>query len=131
MYKVKIPGSLMIMGEHSVLTGKPAIISAINQYIYISITKNYNNQINIISDRFPNYQSHLNNIIFSENFAFILYAIEEFKEKLDFGINIEIKSDFAPTLGLGSSASIICGILSCLMLITEQQINKKEIFSTD
>ena len=36
--RAKAPGSLMLLGEHAVLFDKPALVSAINKYITVTMT---------------------------------------------------------------------------------------------
>ena len=71
-YQTKTPGSIMIMGEHSVLHSYPAIVAAIDKYIHVIITRGTLGKIIIDSDYFGVYKTDIQNIKFSKNFDIIL-----------------------------------------------------------
>jgi len=49
LFKVSVPGSLMLFGEHAVLYGKTAIVAAIDARLHIEIAFNNLEKINIYS----------------------------------------------------------------------------------
>lgn len=126
-YQTKTPGSIMIMGEHSVLHSYPAIVAAIDKYIHVIITRGTLGKIIIDSDYFGVYKTDIQNIKFSKNFDIILAVIEKYKQFLSEGINIQIKSDFSPDLGLGSSGALLVGFVSALMMMIKKKMDKQEL----
>jgi mevalonate kinase len=95
MVTVSVPGKIFLMGEHAVVYGYPALLSAINLRLTVRITPKTDRGITIYSQESPQY---------------ILYAIEKVQEYFhitsmpDFSIHVtsEIPSGFH----IGSSAAV-------------------------
>jgi diphosphomevalonate decarboxylase len=126
-YKTKTPGSLMIMGEHSVLHFYPSIVAAVDKYIYVAVRKGKFGKIRIDSDYFGEYETNIQNIKISKDFDLILAIVKRYKQFLTEGIEVQIKSDFSPELGLGSSGALLVGVTSALMMMLEKKIDKQEL----
>ena len=98
---VSAPGKIILSGEHSVVYGKPAILSAVNRRLFVEIEKD-NNKKEIISD---------------EGSALAYHALkktEEFLgEKID-NLKIKIKSEIPTNRGMGSSAALAVAIVGAL-----------------
>jgi mevalonate kinase len=58
MVTVSAPGKVFLMGEHAVVYGKPALLSAINLRLSVSVTKGSGNTITIDSQESPEYILH-------------------------------------------------------------------------
>jgi mevalonate kinase len=115
-YKVtgSAPGKLMLLGEHAVLNDNPCIAAAINKRIYITATLRADDQVVIKSDSFGKYETNMGYIRSTEfmdypqKFRFILSNLKTafyFASKPK-GLDLEIKSEFPPDFGLGSSAAV-------------------------
>ncbi len=135
-YSSTCPGSLMVMGEHAVLYGSPAIVVAIDKYLTVTLTVTPKQQafsqvsvstdINKFSNN-PDSESYLEfNIADIENihaksfnkFVYILAVIKHFKNEitisgLDYKFNIT--SEINPSMGLGSSAAITVASIDVLL----------------
>ena len=126
---VKAPGSLMIFGEHSVIHGETAIVAAIDQYIEVSVAENNQQQLCITSDRFPSYTAPMHALSHNKPYTFIIDAVKKYRPYLTHGLNVAVKSDFSPQIGLGSSAAVVSCILGALMRITKGTIAKSALFA--
>lgn len=115
-YQVKVPGSLMLFGEHAVLHSKQAIVCAINRYIYATLTPRSDAIIKINSTEFGEYITNIDNLAVSKPYDYILTAINQYAKKLKFGFALQIKSDFPPNIGFGSSAAVTAATLGILSL---------------
>ncbi|NRA73611.1 MAG: diphosphomevalonate decarboxylase [Rickettsiales bacterium] len=127
LYKTKTLGSIMIMGEHSVLHSHPSIAASIDKYIYVTVKKNNLRKIHINSDYFGKYETYISQIKPSKDFDIILAVLEKYREFLSEGIDVEVKSDFSPEFGLGSSTAVLVGVISSLMLMLKRKITKQEL----
>lgn len=112
--KVRVPGSVMLFGEHAVLAAKPAMVAAIAQYLTVRLEKRQDSIIEISSNTFPAYQTHLNDLMVIKPYTFVLACLMQHKKVLTQGLNIHIDSAIDPTLGLGSSAAVTVAMLSAL-----------------
>lgn len=120
-YKAVVPGSLMLFGEHAVLHGSHAIVTAIERYITVILTPRPDNIININSELLGKYQldsrfrgndiKHGND---EQRFSFVLSTIDEYLDKLPCGFDLKFKSDFTDKMGFGSSAAVTVGTLMVL-----------------
>jgi mevalonate kinase len=123
--QAKIPGSLMLMGEHAVLHGGLAIACAVDRFIKVTLTPRSDNQINIASQKFGNlsfFLSFPDNKISKDDknkFKFVLAAIASKQSKISSGFDLKIEADFSPQLGLGSSAAVTVATL----IVLEQWIS--------
>ena len=95
MVTVSAPGKIFLMGEHAVVYGYPALLSAINLRLKVTITPKADRGITIYSEDSPQY---------------ILYAIEKTQEHFhiksmpDFSIHVD--SDIPSGFHIGSSAAV-------------------------
>ncbi len=121
-FKIKVPGSLMLLGEHAVLHGENALCCAINKFIYINFTVRSDKKI-IINSNIGKYITDLDNLSFEKNhkFNFILAAINLYKldYNLSHGFDLNISSDFAHNIGFGSSAAVTVGMVYGLEYLVE------------
>jgi len=116
-YMASAPGSLMLFGEHAVLHDKQAIVCSINKRIKVSLSLREDRQICIKSGQLGSFNSSLDNLIVEWPFHFILEAIKYFTSELteiNFGLDLCVESEFAETLGLGSSAAVTVATLKTL-----------------
>lgn len=115
-YQASAPGSLMLFGEHAVLTGKRAIVVAVNQRIKVTLLPRKDTMIRIKS-ALGEYEGTVEEIktmsswLEKAPFHFVLTAIAVYREKLSSGFDLTIDSDFSSTLGLGSSAAVVVATL--------------------
>lgn len=111
---IKVPGSSMLLGEHAVLYGYPALVCAVNQYMTVTLHPRKDRNIHIFSKTLGSYQTNLDHFSIEQPFDFILYAIEHWKEQLPSGFDLTIVSEFSHKIGLGSSAAVAIGTLAAL-----------------
>ncbi len=105
-YKVSAPGSMMIMGEHAVLSGYQAIVCAVKKRIYLELTPLSSTQIIITDTRLGTFTTTLQELKVEDPFKFVLCAIDVCKDKIQSGFTLEINAEFSSVLGLGSSAAV-------------------------
>jgi diphosphomevalonate decarboxylase len=115
------------MGEHSVLHSYNSIAAAIDKYIYVTLSKGKSRKVRINSDYFGVYETYIHKMKFSKDFDLVLGVLEEYKEFLSEGIDIEIKSDFSPELGLGSSGALLVGVVSGVMMMLGKNLSKQKL----
>ena len=104
IYRASAPGSLMWMGEHAVLHGKHALVSAIDQRIQVELSPRTDQAIHIDS-ALGQHQTHLSQIEVAQPFTFVLQTIKHFEPQLSMGFNLKIHSDFSHKIGFASSAA--------------------------
>lgn len=119
MIKFSAPAKIHLLGEHSVVYGKPAILAAINLRISVSIQKGINN--------LPSYLKLIEKIVKKR---FNLKSISPYKLKIDSQIPIGA--------GLGSSAALSATYITALLsylkikwdltLINELSFEAEKIF---
>lgn len=156
-FQASSPGSLMIMGEHAVLHGQPAIVSAINKYLEVELrvlrigsfhdvvkpainTSDVAN--NTVNKDKPSVQVKAwlpNEIIHEFDLAqleiispleYVLSVIEYFKLDLaqhQFDYQFIIKSDINHTMGLGSSAAVTIAMIRTLVDFITEMSGKQKI----
>ena len=101
-YKVSVPGSIMLLGEHAVLQSYPAVVGAISQHIHVELKPRSDNKIRIVSTKMGECKTDINLRCKSRKFRFVLEAIRLFQTKLQKGFDLKITADFPSNLGLGS-----------------------------
>lgn len=155
--RTSAPGKLILIGEHTVVYGKPALITAINKRCFATIkertdkkiiifSKNYGEKITTEIDgifkKFYKAQDDwglfikgndveiLKKITSSPlDYAQIIIGqfLDFFKIKSVGGLDLEIDSEIPVGSGMGSSAALAVSIISALFLIAKKDINKEKI----
>ena len=137
LYEASAPGSLMLFGEHAVLHGGTAISVAINSRIHVKIKQREDNLCNVDSQRFGSFSfsiAELPTLPTLNSYKFVIASIQELLSFSNFnvdnvkGFNLEIYSEFADNLGLGSSAAIVVATIKAFALFLNVDINRSEIF---
>jgi len=118
----------MLMGEHAVLHGYPAVICAVNRYITVCLTPRSDTKVSIHSDLLGDYSSTIDELKNKQSFQFVLAAIKLWRKKIFFGFDLEIHSDFSDRIGLGSSAAVTVATLAALQKWLENDIDLKVIY---
>lgn len=112
MVIVSAPGKIHLMGEHSVVYGKPALLTAINRRLFVRIDSTEN--VNVACDAEIVHQCL--------SIMQKTYHIEDIP-----GMNITITSTIPIGSGLGSSASLAVATLGALHLFLKKGWNPTTI----
>jgi len=128
-FSVSAPGSIMLLGEHAVLHGYPALVCAINRRLRVTLTPRPDDQIHIHSDRLGEFIGSRSRIVLTTPFQFILASIQPFEYQLPSGFDLSIQSEFSATIGLGSSAAVTVTTLAVLQRWLTHTIDPDEIYS--
>ena len=112
------PGSLMLLGEHAVLHGHRSLVCAINRRITVRLFPLEGEAVRITSE-LGSYESPLSDLMEHSALRFVIQAIRQHADKLPFGFELKIDSEFSPDIGFGSSAAVTvavhAAILACLL----------------
>lgn len=122
---VSAPGSVMLMGEHSVVKGYKAIACALDKRIEVCLIPRCDRVVNIDSE-VGKYHGHLDELVVNKELSFVLTAIVLEKDQLEYGFDLVIRAQFAHTLGLGSSAAVTVATIKALALYSEQNISESQ-----
>ncbi|MBV9576806.1 MAG: mevalonate kinase [Gammaproteobacteria bacterium] len=113
--KASAPGSLMLLGEYAVLSGKPALVCAVDKRITVTLTPRVDKQIEIHSDLHGHFSTDLVALTIEKPFQFVLAALKYYQAKLKQGCDISIVSEFSDKVGLGSSAAVTVATLAAII----------------
>lgn len=138
--KIKIPAKLIISGEHSVIYNNTAITSAINLFMKIKIKKLSEKKPQIIIINNKNYIKHSVFLIKNGHLDIpndcdlmnksILNIISDFHKKTNTklcALKLIINSKIPINYGLGSSASLVSGIVFGLNKLLNSNINSNTL----
>jgi mevalonate kinase len=132
------PAKIILLGEHFVVYGEPAIVMAIDKRAYARVEKRNDNRLHVRS-------MDLNLEVFFENGSFrveqgdlkeakmkfepVKQAIEKVMEKhgQHVGLDIEINSTVPVGAGLGSSAAVIAATTAATGAILGVKLSKEDI----
>lgn len=126
-WQSQAPANTMILGEHSVVYGHPAIACALDQFIRIDWRARSDHAIHITST-LATHSTDLETLSVHPQLTFVGHALLAFQDQLSFGLDIHIHSDFSSTIGLGSSAAVLAAMLNGLTHITKQHHSALALF---
>lgn len=130
----RAPANSMILGEHSVVYGQPAIACGLNQWLEIEWTPldNLDNPIIEIESELGSFQTEIYDIKINPKLKFICHALQTFQKQLSAqqqGWKLKINSEFSSTIGLGSSASVLAATLTGLNHICQTHYRKQQLWN--
>ena len=111
--KASAPGSLMLMGEHAVLRGQPAIVCAISKRLKVALTPREDQAVRLHSV-LGEHETTLEELAPNDSFRFVLGAIRACRADFAQGFELDIKSEMSHQMGLGSSAAVTVAVLAAL-----------------
>ena len=126
--EVSAPGSLMLMGEHAVLFGEPALACAVDARLAVTLVPRQDRQVRIDS-ALGQYSGSLDELVPMPELAFVLAVIERYQSKLQQGFDLIIRSGFSHTVGLGSSAAVTAATTAALAAHTGLSTEPEALFA--
>lgn len=123
------PGKLMLLGEHAVLDGNLAIVSAINCRVKATVHHLDEPKL-IINSELGDIEYNLNDIPESPALPFVTEVVRELIPHLTCGVQITIASQINPSYGLGSSAATCAAACAALMKLCNLNTEAINIFQT-
>jgi mevalonate kinase len=114
LYKVSVPGSMMLLGEHAVLVGKEAVVVAVDKRLHMELIPNSSNTITISDSRLGIMTQTISDLQIVAPYKFVCCAILEFKSVIKTGFTLNINSEFSSVIGLGSSAAATVATVAVL-----------------
>ena len=118
--RASAPGKIILFGEHAVVYGRHAVVTAINLRCYAEAKKSNSFKIHSpIATTGIDYEKH----------PYVSYAIKRFMEiKPIDGAEIKIESEVPIASGLGSSAAVSVAVLKALDAEFDAGLSNEEIF---
>jgi len=114
------PGKVIISGEHSVVYGRHAIVTAVSLRCYVTAEESREIRIRSqLGETGIDYEVH----------PYISSAIDIFKERFDLkNVEITVESEIPIASGLGSSAAVTVATLKALSELCGAGVKKEQIF---
>lgn len=110
-FRTSAPGSLMLMGEHAVLHGQPALALAVNPRLEIRFRPRDDRDVHLQS-ALGTLEASLDNLPARHDLRFVLACLGH--ETPNRGFDAEIVTDLDSTRGLGTSAAVTVALLAGL-----------------
>ncbi|HEY9016824.1 GHMP kinase [Thiomicrospira sp.] len=121
-YISSAPANVMLMGEHSVVYGQPALVASLAPRIQIEWSPRDDQQLEFISE-LAHFTTSLDQIEDHPKLRFVLAALKAVAPKLAQGWTLRIHSEFPDDWGLGSSAAVLAASLVGLERICQLELN--------
>ena len=103
----------MLMGEHAVLRGQPALVCAINKRMKVELTPRADSSV-FLHSALGAHETTLDELAPNESFRFVMGALHACRETLAQGFELEFRSEMSHQMGLGSSAAVTVATLAAL-----------------
>ena len=126
MIRVSVPGSIMLLGEHSVLYSQPAVACAVDRYMRVQVEPLTSRDV-IVESALGSYCSHLDSLQNSVPHRFLVEILRRWQSTLACGLKISITSEFSHTVGLGSSAAVTVALVSALRAVCGLPFDQQDV----
>lgn len=117
----------MVIGEHAVVYGYPAIVCAIDQRITVCARTRSDDLVSIESPVAPKFEGTMDDLPLDGPLRFVAAALNAQGRGVASGIDIDITSRIDPTLGLGSSAAVTIALLGAITALGNEKVELNDI----
>lgn len=111
-FTVTTPGSLMLMGEHAVLHGHPALCMAVEPRIRVTVRPRRDRELHISSSH-GSLHASLDTLPDAHDLKFVPACFQD--HSLKYGMDADIQSELDSTRGLGTSAAVTVAMTAALL----------------
>lgn len=125
--QITVPGSTMLLGEHAVVYGHPALVAAIDKTISAQLTPRTDSKIIIDAYR-GRHETDIANFCVEAPYNYVLAAIKNFSSELTKGFELTITSEFSSDKGFGSSAAVTVATVALMRSYLKLPEEKELIF---
>lgn len=115
------PASTMLLGEHAVVYGEPALVSALDYWLTIRWQPRHDRRL-IIHSALAEHETTLDEVADHPHLRFVLAPLRHYASQLP-GLELTIDSQIPHTMGLGSSAAALAATLTGLQPLLPQPLN--------
>lgn len=132
---VSAPGKLMLLGEHAVVYGHPCIVTAVGQRMFLTAEVDKDpiftfeaQDVGVHGHKRP--MKKLGKGVVEKSARFVELAVKNFTDKfpLQKGVKIITRSEFASTLGFGSSSAATVCTIKALCELFDVKLEDKDMF---
>lgn len=129
------PGKLMLCGSYAVVHGRPCVVTAVDQRLFVTVEKNGDDQFHLAAPDlglmgYSKTMSELGTKDQPKAVRFIetLYKIflEKYPQKK--GIKVSTKSEFSSKFGFGSSSAVTVAFAKALTELYGVSMDRKDLF---
>jgi len=135
--KVSAPGKIHLMGEHSVVYGKPALLAAIDKRCFVELTKRDDKKIVLIANNTTDFVTITEKEILakdkkiSKQFDYVILILQQtlryYEKHFPSGFSLVINNQIPEGLGLGSSAALAVAIAGAVTIFLKEDFDKEKI----
>jgi len=139
---VSAPGKITLLGEHAVVYGKPALVSAIDRRLYVTVEGRGDSAIKVsaldlhIPGLILTFKEGSKDYLIETDYDRIVDAMGYVRKAIEIsskhlgsksGVNVTIKSEMPVGAGLGTSAAIAVGTIAAYTRLLGHELGHDEI----
>jgi mevalonate kinase len=136
------PGKITLFGEHAVVYGQPALVSAIDRRLYVTVEERGDSSIKVsaldlhIPGLILTFREGSNDLLVETDYERIIDAMSYVRKAIELaskhvdkkqGVNVTIKSEMPVGAGLGTSAAIAVGTIAAYTRLMGHELKQEEI----
>lgn len=135
--KVSAPGKIHLMGEHSVVYGKPALLAAIDKRCFVELAKRHDKKIVLITNTTPDFVTITEKEILAKDkkirqpFDYIILILQQilrfYEKHFPSGFSLVMTNNIPEGFGLGSSAANAVAVVGALTVFLKEDFDKETI----
>jgi len=139
---VSAPGKVTLFGEHAVVYGKPALVSAIDRRVYVTVEERSDSSIKVsaldlhIPGLILTFKEGSKDLVVETDYNRIADAMSYVRKAIELaskhiekkrGVNVTIRSEMPVGAGLGTSAAIAVGTITAYTHLLGHELKPEEI----